>query len=103
MWEFFNLPSAGVGLGAIVSFSIIAILSGVLVPVRSHNREIRLVQSQVTLLAGERDDWRDAYLAKSDEAGELMRQVTALIDSNKTTTALIASLREVAARQAGEK
>ncbi len=103
MWEFFTLPSAGVGLGAIVTFSIVAILSGVLVPVRSHNREIRLIQSQVAQLAGERDDWKAAYLAETEVTAELRRQVTTLIDSSKTATAVLEALREVASRQAGEK
>lgn len=97
--DLLKTSSAGLSLGAIVTVGLLAIFSGGLVPSKSHNREIRLLENQIDLLTKEKDDWKDAHNAKDAEVAELRNQVSVLVDSTRTTTALIESLRSLIDRR----
>lgn len=95
--ELFGLPvelitqGGAVGLLALV---IVAILLGRLVPRRSledvrEDRDARLAASEKR-----GDEWRAAALIQDERNDVLAQQITQLLDSNRTTNALIEGMKQ---------
>lgn len=90
---FSSLDPTVLPLGGIVTFVVIGLIRGWVVPKQVLTDRINDKDGQITALAKERDDWRNAFL-KSDEARqELVGQNSELIDGAKTTNRLMESLR----------
>jgi len=90
---FSSLDPTVLPLGGIVTFMVIGLIRGWVVPKQVLTDRVNDKDGQITALAKERDDWRNAFL-KSDEARqELVGQNSELIDGAKTTNRLMESLR----------
>ena len=82
-----------VALGAIVTFGVIGLLRGWVVPRSVLVDRMADKDAQITSLSKERDDWRGAYDKSELSRQELVRQNTDLIEAGQTTNRLMESLR----------
>jgi len=82
-----------VALGAIVTFSVLSILRGWIVPRKVLEERMADKQRMVDQAIMERDTWRAAHNERGAEVAELTRQNGRLIDGMETTEALIDALR----------
>jgi len=90
---FTGLPVDGVALGALVTFMVISLLKGWVVP-RSVLIDIRAtLRDQNDDLIKEKTDWREAFFALKGANSELLRQNRQLLDGAQTTLALVEALR----------
>lgn len=91
---FFNtLPLDQVALGAIVTFGVIGLLRGWVVPRSVLVDRMADKDAQIAALAQERDDWKAAHEKSELSRQELSQQNSALIEAGQTTNRLIESLR----------
>lgn len=91
---FFNtLRVDQVALGAIVTFMVIGLLRGWVVPRSVLVDRMVDKDAQIALLAKERDDWKSAYDKGELSRQELVRQNSDLIEAGQTTNRLMESLR----------
>lgn len=89
------LPVGDIAWGTIVSFGILSIIRGWLVPRRVHEDRIADKDDQIQHLR--------TALGKSEEANAmLLKQNGELIDSGETTDRLIEALRARAQQKSGE-
>jgi hypothetical protein len=82
-----------VALGAIVTFGVVGLLRGWVVPRAVMADRIADKDAQIALLAKERDDWHGAYDKGELSRQELVRQNSDLIEAGQTTNRLMESLR----------
>lgn len=91
---FFNtLPVNQVALGAIVTFMVVSLLRGWVVPRSVLLDRMTDKDAQIAVLAKERDDWKSAYNQGELSRQELVRQNSDLIEAGQTTNRLMESLR----------
>lgn len=91
---FFNtLRVDQVALGAIVTFGVIGLLRGWVVPRAVLVDRVADKQAQIDALIVERDDWKAAYNQGELSRQELVRQNSDLIEAGQTTNRLMESLR----------
>lgn len=89
----FSAPTAQVGLGALVTFMVLSLIRGWVVPRSVLVDRIADKQSQIDNLVKERDDWKEAYNKKAEINAELLKQNGALLDGAETTNKLLDALR----------
>lgn len=82
-----------VALGAIVTFMVIGLLRGWVVPRSVLVDRMADKDAQIAVLAKERDDWKSAYNQGELSRQELVRQNSDLIEAGQTTNRLMESLR----------
>jgi hypothetical protein len=95
--ELFGIPGAAIvqgGAAGILTFVVLAILVGRLVPRKSledvrADRDARLAREEKR-----GDEWRAAALAQEERADVQSRQIELLLEANRTTNALIEGLKQ---------
>lgn len=90
---FASLDPTLLPLGAIVTFVVISLLRGWLVPRRIYIDRISDKDAQIKALVIERDDWKAAAERRDTVTLELTSQNKDLIDGSETTLRLMESLR----------
>ncbi len=90
---FLQLQPDQVALGAIVTFMVLSLLRGWVVPRSVLVDRMADMKEQNAALAVERDDWKAAYSKGETARQELVRQNTELIEAGQTTNRLMDSLR----------
>lgn len=90
---FLTLRPDQVALGAIVTFMVIGLLRGWVVPRSVLVDRMDDMKLQNAALAVERDAWKEAYSKGEQARQELVRQNTELIEAGQTTNRLMDSLR----------
>lgn len=90
---FTSLDPTLLPLGAIVTFVVISLLRGWLIPRRIYIDRITDKDAQIKSLAAERDDWKAAAERNAAAALDLRGQNRDLIDGSETTLRLMESLR----------
>lgn len=91
---FFNtLPLDQVALGAIVTFGVIGLLRGWVVPRSVLVDRMADKDAQIADLVQERNDWKAAHEKSELSRQELVAQNSDLIDAGQTTNRLMESLR----------
>lgn len=98
-----NMQAGQVGLGAIVTIVIFAILRGWLLPVGIHKDRVADKDKQIEALAKERDDWKLAFQNEAAASAVTRQQNSDLIDGAETTNRLMESLRNQIERGYGER
>lgn len=92
------------GLGGLVVGLVIwigrLISQGGWVPRASHDRELKLVQDQVSWITSDRDGYRGAYETERQRMDTLSDQVKLLVEGQQTTVAMLTSIKDAAARNA---
>lgn len=97
---FTRLDPTVLPLGGIVTFVVIGLIRGWVVPRQVLTDRIADKDSQIKSLAEERDSWKNAFLASDAARLELVSQNSELIDGAKTTNRLMESLRNQIERTA---
>ncbi len=95
--ELFGIPGAAIvqgGAAGILTFVVLAILVGRLVPRKSledvrADRDARIAEAKVR-----GDEWRAAALAQEERNDVQARQLELLLEANRTTNALIEGLKQ---------
>jgi hypothetical protein len=95
--ELFGIPGAAIvqgGAAGILTFVVLAILVGRLVPRKSledvrADRDARLAREEKR-----GDEWRATALAQEERADVQARQIELLLEANRTTNALIEGLKQ---------
>lgn len=82
-----------VALGAIVTFGVLGLLRGWVVPRAVLVDRMTDKDAQISALSKERDDWKAAYTQGELSRQELVRQNSELIEAGQTTNRLMESLR----------
>ncbi len=90
---FTKLPLDQVALGALVTFMVISLLRGWVVPRSVLVDRMQDKDAQYAAVAKERDDWKTAYNQSELSRQELQRQNSDLIEAGQTTNRLMESLR----------
>lgn len=90
------IPFAG-----LVTFAIIGLFRGWLVPGPVVRDRIADKDSQIANLSQERDDWKATARASEDARHELVQQNKDLIDAGETTNRLLEAMRALFERQQG--
>lgn len=82
-----------VALGALVTFGLLSILRGWVVPRQVLLDRMKDKDAQISQIIKERDDWHAAYDVGETARQELVRQNSDLIEAGQTTNRLMESLR----------
>ena len=90
---FTKLPADQVALGALVTFMVVGLLRGWVVPRSVLVDRMQDKDAQYAAVAKERDDWKTAYNQSELSRQELQRQNSDLIEAGQTTNRLMESLR----------
>jgi hypothetical protein len=80
-------------LGAIVTFMVVGLIRGWVVPRQVMTDRIADKDAQIIGTSTERDSWKDAYFLQDEAKRELIHQNSDLISGGETTTRLMESMR----------
>lgn len=90
---FTSLAPDQVALGAIVTFCVLSLIMGWIIPRKIHRERMDDKDKQINNLVTERDSWRSAYQTAESARLVASDQASDLLDGAKTTNHLIESLR----------
>lgn len=88
-----SLPTNQIALGAIVTFMVVSVLRGWVVPRSVLSDRIADKDRQIADLAKERDDWKHAHAISEQGRAKLKEQNGELISGAQTTNQLMESMR----------
>lgn len=100
---FTSLPTDQIALGALVTFMVVSLLRGWVVPRSVLVDRIADKDKQIAELVKERDDWKDAFHTSEVARGELISQNDALISGAETTNRLMESMRNYLERSTPQR
>lgn len=95
---FATLDPMLIPLGAIVTFMVIGLIRGWVVPRQVHTDRIADKDKYNEELAKERDDWKEAYNKENTAHRETQDQNKLLLKEGETTVRLLEEMRQAYAR-----
>lgn len=92
------LKTGGI-IGGVASLLLMVgwlIVKGGLVPRIAHDREVKLLQDQITWITADRDGYRAAHDVERQRADVFADQLSLIIEGQKTTVAMLTSINQAA-------